>query len=81
MAAPGVTPSAATFGVAVRHLRILQGLTVAQLGERSGLSAAIIDALELGDHEPDLVELRALGRGLGMAVSAIVRAWENVPVC
>jgi transcriptional regulator with XRE-family HTH domain len=77
MAAVEPTLSAASFGAAVRQLRVLQGMTAAQLGERSGIARATIEALELGEHVPDLAELHALGEGLGMTISAIVRVWEN----
>lgn len=71
------TLSAASFGAAVRQLRILQGMTAVELGERSGLALTTIAALENGENIPDLAELYALGEGLGMRLSAIVRVWEN----
>ena len=65
------------FGLAVHQLRRLQGMTLAEFGERSGLSAATLEELERGDRLPDLEEVVALGAGLGMTASAIMRVWET----
>ncbi|MFO7563182.1 MAG: hypothetical protein R6X02_11105 [Enhygromyxa sp.] len=35
------------------------------------------EELERGDRLPDLVELVALGAGLGITASAIMRVWET----
>jgi transcriptional regulator with XRE-family HTH domain len=72
-----LAPLPPTFGNTVRHLRVQQGMTPAQLGARAKLSEAELEAFEGGRRVPDLSELYALGIGLGMKVSAIMRVWES----
>ena len=69
--------SVRVFGQGVAQLRNLQGMTVAELSERSGLDEATITELEAGERLPELDELNALSAGLGVRASAIVRVWEN----
>lgn len=71
-------PSSTGFGQVVRQLRTQQALGVGDFSQRSGLPPATIEEIEGGELEPELNQLFALGRGLGMEVSAILRVWEVV---
>jgi transcriptional regulator with XRE-family HTH domain len=76
MANNNTDPSPAELGALVRRLRLEQGLSVDAFAKRAGLSPATVEALELGDSEFELDELLAIGRGLGMDLSAFFRTWE-----
>jgi len=54
-------------------------LTVEDLSKRSSILASEIEEIEQASdpERPQLDDLLALGRGLGMDVSAILRVWES----
>lgn len=55
---------AATFGAALRELRRPSGMSQRTLAERSGVSASMIEYLEVGQRRPSAAMVRALAVGL-----------------
>lgn len=74
------------FGVAVRQRRLQLGVTLDQLAENSGVSAAALSRLERGMLSPSLRNALAIARGLGCDLSELIeqaptevtRAGENL---
>ena len=57
-------PTGASFGKEVRRRRTALGLTIEQLGVRSGLAANYVGTVENGKRDPSLSTIVALARGL-----------------
>lgn len=53
-----------TFQRNLRRLRLMAGMTQADLGNKSGLGAAVVSHYECGQREPNLASLRALQEAL-----------------
>ncbi|PRP89911.1 helix-turn-helix protein [Enhygromyxa salina] len=70
-------PSKSELGLHLRTLRLALGLTIAQLAERSGISAAIVEAIEVGGDEIERKVLGKIATGLGMTTGTIIRLWER----
>lgn len=74
------------FGAAVRQRRLQLGVTLDQLAENSGVSAAALSRLERGMLSPSLRNALAIARGLGCDLSELIeqdyaevtRAGENL---
>ena len=64
-------------GGRVRGLRRERGLTLDLLGERSGVSRAMISKLERGEKNPTLVVAAKVAEGLGVRLSQIVGVEEG----
>jgi transcriptional regulator with XRE-family HTH domain len=61
----------AAVGSAVRHHRVLAELTLRQLGQRAGLSPAMISRIENGQVSPSLATLAALAGALNVPIIAL----------
>lgn len=68
---PGVVDPVA-LGRRVRHHRRQAGLTLAQLGEKVGLSASALSLLENGRREPKVSVLADVARALGTDLDALL---------
>lgn len=55
-------------GTAAKSYRVLAGLTLAELSERSGVSTAMISKIERGQVSASLATLEALARGIGVSL-------------
>lgn len=64
-------------GLEVRTLRKQQGLTVADLGEATGLSPGMLSKIENGLTSPSLTTLQSLAHALGVSISAFLRRFEE----
>jgi XRE family transcriptional regulator, regulator of sulfur utilization len=62
-----ITPIVKKFGKRVRKLRLEQGLTQEQLGEKCGLDLTYIGRIERGEQNSSLVVIGMLAKGLGVA--------------
>lgn len=61
-----------TSGEAMREARKKAGLTVRELGERSGLHWSMIASLERGVHGPSLTTVEILADALGLSIDEYV---------
>jgi transcriptional regulator with XRE-family HTH domain len=68
-------------GTAVRRLRTAHGLTLGEVGDRAGISRAMLSRVETGDVMPSLETLAALTGALGVSLSQLLQgfAGENNP--
>jgi XRE family aerobic/anaerobic benzoate catabolism transcriptional regulator len=69
-------PLLARLGSAVRALRAAHGLSLGDLGSRSGLSSRFLSDLQAGRANISIVRLARLARALGTTVSRLVAAAE-----
>ncbi len=69
--------SAGKLGTRVRELRLVRGLTLEALAERSSVSRAMISKLERGDKNPTLVVAAKVAEGLGVSLSTLVGIEER----
>lgn len=65
-------PPAARIAASLRALRQRQGLSVAQLAERSGIARATVTKLEAGRGNPTIDTLYALADTLGAALGDLI---------
>jgi transcriptional regulator with XRE-family HTH domain len=65
-------PPAARIAASLRTLRQRQGLSVAQLAERSGIARATVTKLEAGQGNPTIDTLYALADVLGAALGDLI---------
>lgn len=61
-------------GREVRTLRKQRGITVADLGEATGLSAGMLSKIENGLTSPSLTTLQSLAHALGVSISTSPRS-------
>lgn len=66
--------SESEFGKAVRIRRLQLGVTLDQLAENSGVSAAALSRVERGLLSPSLRNASAIAKGLGCGLSELVEA-------
>ena len=71
------TVSAGRLGTRVRELRLVRGLTLEALAERSSVSRAMISKLERGEKNPTLVVAAKVAEGLGVSLSALLGIKER----
>lgn len=64
----------ARLGVRVRQIRLGQGSTQEEIGERAGLSYKQIGEIERGQANPELDTLEKLARGLGVPLADLFSA-------
>jgi transcriptional regulator with XRE-family HTH domain len=69
--------SSGRLGERIRALRRERGLTLEVLGERSGVSRAMISKLERGEKNPTLVVAAKVAEGLGVSLSQLVGVEER----
>lgn len=60
----GVTASAQTDAPTLRLVRVMRGLSQAQLADRAGLSRSTVSRIETGAETPNLRTVRQLARAL-----------------
>ena len=61
------------FGSMLRHLREARGLSLAELGEITGVSASYINRIELGERKaPSYPIIEKLARGLSISTSSLM---------
>jgi transcriptional regulator with XRE-family HTH domain len=65
-------------GCAIAAARLRRGLTLRELAARGGLSAAAICRYESAERAPGWHELAAIARGLGVRMSTLVAAAEEL---
>ena len=70
--APGAGSDAVTVGRRLRHHRRRLGLTLAELGERVGLSTSALSLIENGRREPRVSTLGTLATALQVDTSALL---------
>ncbi len=73
-------PFLALLGGRVRALRQAQGLTVAQLADRAGLSRRMLTSIELGQANPSLVTVDKVARALDTDFAELVLSDDTVEV-
>lgn len=61
------------FGKHVRKLRLEQGLTQEQLGDKCGLDLTYIGRIERGEQNSSLVVVAAIAKGLGVSVEMLFK--------
>lgn len=61
------------FGKRVRKLRLEQGFTQEQLGDKCGLDLTYIGRIERGEQNSSLVVVAAIAKGLGISVEALFK--------
>lgn len=64
-------------GREVRAFRQQQGLTVADLAQKSGLSGGMLSKIENGQASPSLSTLQALAQALSVPLTAFFRGFEE----
>lgn len=64
-------------GREVRALRKQLGITVADLGEATGLSTGMLSKIENGLTSPSLTTLQSLSSALGVSISTFLRRYEE----
>jgi transcriptional regulator with XRE-family HTH domain len=64
-------------GHEVRRLRKKLGLTVADLGQATGISVGMLSKIENGNTSASLATLQALSRALGVPVTDFFRSYEE----
>lgn len=62
----------ATFGTAVRRLRIVKGLSQEKLAELTGLHRTYVGGIERGERNPSLLNLLRLAEALEVPLSVLV---------
>lgn len=65
-------------GRELRALRQNQGMTVAELAQKSGLSGGMLSKIENGQASPSLTTLQALAQSLSVPLTAFFRGFEEV---
>jgi len=63
-------------GREVRELRKQLGITVADLGDATGLSTGMLSKIENGLTSPSLTTLQSLSHALGVSISTFLRRYE-----
>ena len=81
----GVTPKelyegeidihAETTAQKIRSLRIRGNMTQADLANKLGISAALVQQYESGNRNPKLETLQALAKGLGVSIVVLLPDW------
>lgn len=66
---PELDPNSVALGSAIRHYRLLRGLTLEQLGAMAELSTAMISKVELGSGNPSITSLRQIAHALNVPVT------------
>ncbi|MEM6439866.1 MAG: XRE family transcriptional regulator [Pseudomonadota bacterium] len=69
----------AALGRELRALRRQQGLTVAELAAKSGLSGGMLSKIENGQASPSLTTLQTLAEALSAPITAFFRGLEETP--
>lgn len=64
-------------GFAVRHERLRQGLTIAQLSKRTGLSTGMLSKIQNGQASMSLDSLSRVAAALGVSMSNLLKAFET----
>jgi transcriptional regulator with XRE-family HTH domain len=64
-------------GRAIRGFRQQQGITVADLAERTGLSRCMLSKIENGNISPSLSTLQSLASALGVPLTGFLRGYEE----
>ena len=70
---PSDPPLATSVGAAVRRLRSTQGLTLADVAERAGISQGMLSRLETGAVSPSLETLAAVAKAIGAELATLFR--------
>jgi len=65
------------FGVALRKLRLSQGLTQEQLGFEADLRRTFISSLELGEKKPSLETIYQLATAFDLPMSKLMKLVEK----
>jgi transcriptional regulator with XRE-family HTH domain len=64
-------------GLAIRHERVRQDLTIAQVAERTGLSRGMLSKIENGQASMSLDSLSRLATALGISMASLFRNLEG----
>src|SRR4029453_3158257 len=67
------TPLATSVGATIRRLRSAQGLTLADVAERAGISQGMLSRLETGAVSPSLDTLAAVAKAIGTEIATLFR--------
>jgi transcriptional regulator with XRE-family HTH domain len=70
-------PTKAQLGIAVRRLRSEAGLSIEALAAAAGMHPTYLSGIERGNYNPSWTKLGGLADGLGVPISAIVKAAEQ----
>ena len=76
---PAAPPDEPPPGARIRALRLGQGLTLAQLSERTGLANSTLSKLERGTISLSYDKLMLISQGLGLDVASLVDSKPQVP--
>ena len=61
-----------TIGQLIRQERKKQGLTMAQLGEKMGISGSLVGRYERGEENPKIKTIERFANALGLSLSELV---------
>src|SRR3954469_22161853 len=75
--APETAATASAVGPRVRALREAMGLSLRDLGERSGVSAPMLSQVERGETSPTLAVAAKIAAGLELTLSQLLRLDEG----
>ena len=64
-------------GLAIRHERVRQDLTIAEIGERTGLSRGMLSKIENGQASMSLDSLSRIAGALGVSMASLFRNLES----
>ncbi|MFT3803794.1 MAG: XRE family transcriptional regulator [Burkholderiaceae bacterium] len=65
-------------GAAIRELRLREGLTIAQVSERAGISRGMLSKIETGSTTAGMDTLARIARTLGVAMSVLFGKYDAV---
>lgn len=66
-------------GNTIRQLRLENGLTIAEISERAGISRGMLSKIENGVTSPSLETLEQLANSLGVTISRLFRGYKLPP--
>jgi transcriptional regulator with XRE-family HTH domain len=64
-------------GAAIQRRRKQAGLTLAELGDRAGVTASMVSYIELGLRSPSVAALALIAKALGCTMDELLRGGET----
>jgi len=68
----------AAFGLAIRELRRVRGISQEQLGHDSGLHRTYVGGIERGERNPSLTNILRIAEALDVAPSKLLEETERI---
>lgn len=66
------------FGLAIRELRSVRGISQEQLGHDSGLHRTYVGGIERGERNPSLANILKIAEALGVPPSELLAVSERI---